>query len=96
MKIALSFMAGVAACSLLFFVVSLALPVYAGVSDKLESSDNTTTSLLGLLPDFEKIYHDALTMPFIKAESKIYDEDIAAYYRALMDETGLAPKAPQE
>ena len=31
-------------------------------------------------------------MPFSKAESKIYDKDIAEYYRALMDKTGLAPR----
>jgi hypothetical protein len=42
-----------------------------------------------LLPDIETIYHDALTMPFIKAQSKIYDKDIAEYYQALMDKTGL-------
>ncbi len=30
-------------------------------------------------------------MPFKMAETRIYDEDIAAYYRALMDKTGLVP-----
>ena len=86
-------MAGVAACSLLLFGVRLVIPTRADIaSDPILNSDNNTSRLLGLLPDFEKIYREALTLPFIKAESKIYDQDIARYYRALMDSTGLAPR----
>jgi hypothetical protein len=94
-KLIFSFMAGMACCSLLFFTVRLVLPVKAETSDPGTASDNVTKGLLNLLPDFEKIYHESLTMPFKMAESKIYDEDIAAYYRALMDRTGLAPSEEQ-
>jgi hypothetical protein len=90
-KMVFSFMAGVAVCSLLYIGVSFVLPVRADINQTTSGSDNTTNGLLKLLPDIEKIYHDSLTMPFIKAESKIYDKDIAEYYRALMDKTGLAP-----
>jgi len=51
-------------------------------------------SLTKLLPDFEKIYRDALTTPFIQAESKISDPDIASYYRGLMEKTGLTDSTP--
>jgi hypothetical protein len=88
----ISFMAGMAVCSLVLFGVKMVLPVFAVTSDPEVTSDNVSTSLLDLLPDFEKIYKQSLEMPFIKAESKIYDEDIAEYYRALMDKTGLAPR----
>lgn len=93
MKIVISFIAGVVVCTSLFFAVNLVLPVKA-VTDSSDSSvsANETSSLLKLLPDFEKIYQDALMMPFQKAESKITDPDIAEYYRALMDKTGLAPR----
>jgi hypothetical protein len=96
MKIAISFFAGMAFFALIFVGMSLGLPANAK-TDPQANSDNASGGLLGLLPDFEKIYNDSLTMPFIKAESKIYDPDIADYYRALMDKTGLAPRetAPQ-
>ena len=93
---ALAFMAGVTACSLLLFAMSFVIPLHADIaSDPSVTSDNTTNGLLSLLPDISKIYNSALTMPFIKAESQIHDKDIADYYRALMDETGLAPSQPQ-
>ena len=95
MKMAFSFMAGVAVCSLLLFGVRMVLPVSADIDESGVGSDNTTNGLSTLLPDFEKIYRDALMMPFQKAESKIYDKDIAEYYRALMDKTGLAPREAQ-
>jgi hypothetical protein len=88
----LSFMAGVIICSMIIFGVRMALPTLAGVDESGVPSENATNGLLKLLPDFEKIYRDSLQMPFQKAESKIYDKDIAEYYRALMDKTGLAPK----
>ena len=95
MKMAFSFMAGVAVCSLLLFTVRMVLPVQAVTDESDTASENTTSGLSKLLPDIEKIYRDSLTMPFIKAESKIYDKDIAEYYRALMDKTGLAPREGQ-
>jgi hypothetical protein len=90
MKMALSFIAGIIVCSLILFGVRLVMPIQADVSDNLsESSDNTSSGLLKILPDIEKIYRESLTMPFIKAKSKIYDADIADFYQGLMDKTGL-------
>jgi hypothetical protein len=86
-----SFIAGVVVCTLLLFTIRLVLPAQAGTESYGTISDNAT-GLLRLLPDIEKIYNEALTMPFKKAESKIHDKDIADYYRALMDKTGLAPR----
>ena len=91
MKIAISFICGVVVCSLIIFGVKTIIPTRA---DTAGESGNTTTSLTNLLPDFEKIYHDALTEPFIKAESKIYDADIADYYHGLMEKTGLTDPSP--
>jgi UDP-N-acetylglucosamine pyrophosphorylase len=84
-----SFIAGVVVCSLLLYGVKMVLPAKAATDNSGYASENTTNTLTKLLPDIETIYHDALTMPFIKAEKKIYDKDIAEYYRALMDKTGL-------
>jgi hypothetical protein len=92
---AISFIAGVVVCSLLLFVVRMVLPVQAVTDDTSGTSENATNGLSKLLPDIEKIYRESLQMPFIKAESKIYDKDIAEYYRALMDKTGLAPREGQ-
>jgi hypothetical protein len=94
-KMVFSFVAGIAFCSLVIFTVRMVLPVKAETGDPETASENVTNGLLNLLPDFEKIYHESLTMPFKMAESKIYDEDIAAYYRALMDKTGLVPSEEQ-
>jgi hypothetical protein len=90
-KMVLSFMAGVVACSLLIFGVRMVLPALASTDNSGSATENITNSLTKLIPDIEKIYTEALTLPFIKAESKIHDKDIAEYYRALMDRTGLAP-----
>ena len=92
MKMAISFICGVVVCSLIIFGVKTISPTRA---DTTGESENTTTSLTSLLPDFEKIYHDALTEPFIKAEGKIYDPDIADFYRGLMEKTGLTDSSPQ-
>ncbi len=89
MKMVISFMAGVVVCSLLYIGVSIVLPARASIDGTTGSTDNSSDGLTRLLPDIEKIYRESLQMPFIKAESKIYDEDIAAYYRDLMDKTGL-------
>ena len=92
MKMVFSFMAGVAVCSLLIFGVKMVLPVQAVTGESDIASGNISNGLSNMLPDIEKIYRESLMMPFIKAESKIYDKDIAEYYRALMDRTGLAPR----
>jgi uncharacterized membrane protein YgcG len=91
----ISFMVGMVVCSLLLFGVRMVLPVQSVTDETGTASENTTNGLSKLLPDIEKIYRESLQMPFIKAESKIYDKDIAEYYRALMDKTGLAPRQGQ-
>jgi hypothetical protein len=88
-KIVFSFVAGMVACSMLLFGVKMVLPTQAATDDSGSASGNVTNGLAKLVPDIEKIYQESLTMPFKQAESKIYDKDIAEYYRALMDKTGL-------
>ena len=66
------------------------MPIRAETDNLSNLSENVTQSFINLLPDIEKIYRESLTMPFKKAESKIYDKDIAEFYRELMDTTGLA------
>ncbi len=39
--------------------------------------------------DIGKIYRTSLATPFQQVEGEIYDEDIANYYDALMQKTGL-------
>ena len=92
MKIAISFICGVVVCSLIIFGVKTIIPTRA---DTTGESGNTTASLTNLLPDFGKIYHDALTEPFIKAAGKIYDPDIADFYQGLMEKTGLTDPGPE-
>ena len=93
MKIALSFISGILLCGLILFGVKSVIPTQAQTdnsTDNLsEQSETLTQSLINLLPDVEKIYHDSLTMPFRKAESKIYDNDIAEFYQELLDNTVL-------
>ena len=91
MKTAISFISGLMVCGLLLFGVRMVLPIKAAESDNLsESSESLAQSFIDLLPDIEKIYHESLTMPFKKAESKIYDEDIAEFYHELLDKSVLA------
>jgi hypothetical protein len=92
MKVVLSFIAGIIVCTVLFYSINLILPVRAMTQNADPSDPNSdNSSLSNLIPDIEKIYTDALRMPFQKAEAKITDPDIAAFYRSLMDQTGLAP-----
>ena len=88
MKIALSFICGAVICYLVVIGVKPVLPAMADESNS-SASDNTTGFLTHLMPDFDKIYRDSLSEPFIKAESKIHDEDIRDYYHGLMEKTGL-------
>jgi hypothetical protein len=87
---AFSFIAGLMFCGLLLFGVNTVLPIRAQTDNLSELSENVTQSLVDLLPDIERIYREALTMPFRKAESKIYDEDIAEFYQELLDNSVLA------
>ncbi|MBU2607836.1 MAG: hypothetical protein KKF26_00805 [Chloroflexi bacterium] len=78
----------------LIFALSLlalvsALPIRAQ-ADNL--SDNI--GLADLLPDIERIYQEALSLPYQEAGKQIYDEEIAAFYNLLLQRTGLgAPPA---
>ena len=95
MKTIISFISGMVVCGLLMFGVRMVLPLSATTDDPEATSENLSNGLLDMLPNIEMIYEESLTMPFKKAESKIYDEDIAEYYRALMEKTGLAPGEAQ-
>ena len=77
MKLVIGFILGLLAFGLAFLGVRMATVAVAETDDATVSSDNATQSVLDILPDFEKIYRVALTLPFQKAESKIYDEDIS-------------------
>jgi hypothetical protein len=87
MKMLVSFILGGVVCALLLIGAKSVLPIRADTDNT--TSDNATQGLMDLIPDIESIYQESLTMPFRKAESKIYDEDIAEFYGALMDKTGL-------
>jgi|GEM_PF-824854 len=89
MKVFVGFLGGVAVCCLLVLGARMVNPIFAGADDPVDLSDNNSLGLANLIPDIEKIYRDALLLPFEKAESKIYDEDIAEYYRELLTKTGL-------
>ena len=91
LSLIVSFMSGVVVCALLILGAMSVLPTQAFESDSDNVTDNITEGLTNLIPDFEKIYQEALTTPFIKAESKIYDEDIAEFYSELLDRTGIRP-----
>jgi hypothetical protein len=74
---------------MIIFGIKPVIPAFAEDAPPAEESENITQTLSSAIANFEKIYRDALTMPFIQAESKIYDADIADYYHALMEKTGL-------
>jgi hypothetical protein len=89
MKMAISFISGVVVCGLILFGVRAVIPTRAETDPPGGESENITLSLVKFIPDFEKIYRKSLIMPFEKAESKIYDKDIAEFYHELLDKTGL-------
>ena len=90
MKIAVSFISGIMVCGLLLFGAKSVVPIRAETDNLSDLSENLTQSFINLLPDIEMIYRESLTMPFKKAESKIYDEDIAQFYRELLDSSVLS------
>ena len=89
MKIAISFISGIVICCAVLFGARTVIPIIASTDGDNDSSENVSQSLLDLIPDIERIYRESLTKPFVAAESKIYDEDIAEFYGELLDETGL-------
>jgi hypothetical protein len=86
---AISFICGAAICCLVIFGIKPGMPLFAETTDSSAVSENNSQSIISSISNFEKIYQDALTEPFIKAENKIYDADIAAFYHGLMEKTGL-------
>ncbi len=87
MKMLFSFVFGILFCGLLVVGLVVSIPIRAQ-TDTVESiSDNF--SLVDLLPDFEKIYREALLTPLNEVKSKIYDEDIANFYDKLLQNTDL-------
>lgn len=93
LKMAIIFILVMMACSLVLFGLKTVGTIQAQSSDLSEPSENLSQGLIDLLPDIEKIYKESLTLPFRKAESKIYDEDIAQFYRELLDRSGLGDSA---
>jgi hypothetical protein len=89
MKIAISLICGAAISALIIFGVKPILPTYAETTQPNIDSENTKQSIIDQISGFDKMYREALTEPFIKAESKITDPDIAEYYHGLMEKTGL-------
>ena len=86
MKMLLGFFSGIMVCGLILFGMQSAIPTMAQ-SDATLTSDNF--SLVELLPDIEKVYREALLSPLDEAGKNIYDEDIAEYYRLLLERSGL-------
>jgi len=84
-KTVIIFFSGIIVSGLLLLGIVSAVPIFAQ-SDNL-NSDNF--SLVELLPDLEKIYREALITPLLEAEKKIQDEDIANFYRRLLERTEL-------
>ncbi len=95
MKLALSFLSGVILCSILLFGAKTVLPIRAD-TDNVTTSDNVALSFVNMLPDIERMYKESFTMPFIKAEDKIYDPEIRAFYRDLLDNTVLYSPEPAQ
>jgi hypothetical protein len=89
MKILISFICGIIISCVAVFCLKPVLPTFAETSDPGAESSGNTQGIVDSISSLDKIYRDALTEPFIKAESKIYDEDIADYYHGLMEKTGL-------
>ena len=90
MKVAFSFISGIMVCGLLLFGARTVLPIRAETDNLSSLSDNLTQTFIDLLPDIEKIYRESLTMPFIRAGDKIYDEDIRNFYQDLLDNSVLS------
>ena len=80
----IGFFSGIMVSGLLLLGIQSAMPIRAQTDN---TSDNL--SLVHLLPDIEKIYREALLSPLHEAEKKIYDEDIAQFYRTLLEKTAL-------
>ncbi|MDD5189625.1 MAG: hypothetical protein PHE50_01130 [Dehalococcoidales bacterium] len=83
MKIALVFLTGILAGAIIGLFVFIPRNASAAESDTTET----------IMPDVETMYKSAFVAPFIKAQDKIVDPDIAGYYQYLLDSTGLTEMA---
>ncbi len=63
--------------------------VFADTTSDNITSDNTVASFIGLLPDIQRIYREALTTPLNQVKEVIYDKDIGEFYDELLRRTGL-------
>jgi hypothetical protein len=86
LKLVVGFLIGVAFTGLVLGLIS------GGISLAESDGDSDLTTLL---PDIGKIYRTSLVSPFQQVEEEIEDEDIAAFYHRLMEETGLT-EIPEE
>lgn len=86
MKLAFGFLSGILIGCVLLFGIQVVAPLRAQ-EDINPNSENF--SLVKLLPNFEKIYREALMTPFQEAEKKIYDDDIAQFYHLLLGKIAL-------
>ena len=87
MRILFGFLSGIIASGLILFGIQAALPIRAQSENDTLTSDNF--SLVHLLPDIEKIYQEALTLPLDEAKKEIHDEDIAEFYQLLLERASL-------
>ena len=68
-----------------------AAPADDGTTTTTDGTTSTTddTTPTGMLPDVKKIYNNALGLPYRQVEGEITDPDIAKFFHAYMDATGL-------
>ncbi|UCB42621.1 MAG: hypothetical protein JSV77_09220 [Dehalococcoidales bacterium] len=86
MRLVVGFVIGTLFAGLILGIIS------GGISVAQTDDDSDLTTLL---PDIGKIYRTSLASPFQQVEQEIEDEDIAAFYRRLMEKTGLT-QIPEE
>ncbi len=79
-KMGLGFVIGLVVAGLL--LLGSVLPLRAKAEEEPD--------LAALLPDFQKIYREALLTPLQEVESEIQDEQIAQFYHGLLEKCGLA------
>ena len=87
MKRALVFIPGMVLSTLL--LMGSILGIRAVFAQDATPSDNTTPSLIELIPDIKKIYREALTTPLNQVKQVIYDKEIGEFYELLLSKTGL-------
>ena len=82
MKMVIGFFIGVMTISILLFGIQFFTPLRA-------QTEEEEPTIFDLVPDLEKINREALITPLLEAEKSIWDEDIARYYRLLLERCSL-------